>query len=76
MVVKMKSTTLYFGIDPILYSFFGLQRRMIGGQEGLFPNTRNENEVISCKLENVLKRDGLEEHNLLSCITQATSRML
>jgi hypothetical protein len=67
---------LCFGIDPILYPFFGLQRRMIGGQEGLFPNTRNENEVISCKLENVLKRDGLEEHNLLSCITQATSRML
>ncbi len=52
------------------------KRRMIGGQEGLFPNSRNENEVISCKLENVLKRDGLEEHKLLSCITQATSRML
>jgi hypothetical protein len=48
----------------------------MGGQECLFPNTRNENEVISCKLENVFKRDGLEEHNLLSCITQATSRML
>jgi hypothetical protein len=37
---------------------------------------RNENEVISCKLEIVLKRGELEEHNLLSYITQATSRML